>query len=96
MERSLGGSLGRTRPVGIANGDRGVASLCFLIDSLFGFALVERVGSKKLLVSRSTPRLIEYWIHAPLVKNRGPAQLWAESAATRLVCVAFSRSCLPV
>ncbi|KAH0842232.1 putative Sugar transporter [Fonsecaea pedrosoi] len=73
----------------------GVASISFWVGSLFGIALIERVGRKKLLVSGTIPILIGYCIYTPMVKNGGTAQLWVAFGATCLICVAFGWSWLP-
>ncbi|EXJ74455.1 uncharacterized protein A1O5_02751 [Cladophialophora psammophila CBS 110553] len=73
----------------------GVASISFWVGSLFGIALIERVGRKKLLVSGTIPMLVGYCIYTPMVKNGGTGQLWVAFGATCLICVAFGWSWLP-
>ncbi|OAL17529.1 hypothetical protein AYO22_11564 [Fonsecaea multimorphosa] len=73
----------------------GIASICFWVGSVFGIALIERVGRKKLLISGTIPMLIGYCIYTPMVKNGGTAQLWVAFGATCLICVAFGWSWLP-
>jgi MFS family permease len=72
----------------------GIVSIAFLVGSVLGVFLIDRIGRKKLLISGTIPMFFLYILYMIMVKNGGQTQLWVAFGATCAIMVAFGWSWL--
>ncbi|EXJ71764.1 uncharacterized protein A1O5_05574 [Cladophialophora psammophila CBS 110553] len=72
----------------------GIVSIAFLLGSILGVFLIDRIGRKKLLISGTVPMFVLYILYMIMVKNGGKAQLWVAFGATCAIMFAFGWSWL--
>lgn len=69
--------------------------ICFLLGSILGIFLIDKIGRKRLLISGTIPVLIGYIVYMIMVKDGGQTQLWVAFGATCVILTAFGWSWLP-